>query len=192
MRPGKEEEDGITPGSIYSWVFSTQQVKLELVEGWKCDTESICQLLAVYRVKSWWFFLGFSVKQISEGAGILSSDSVELLFLFIFLLFFVFELALHHFCTNNKISILPNNTNKKNVEAIMCCLSSTHETICVYRKGFAVCITFIIFTDEHYTSLIIFCHKTPATHWSCILIHTDRPHNQLKVCTKSRSICFNY
>lgn len=58
-------------------------------------------------------FLGFSVKQISEGAGILSSDSVELLLLYFFLLFFVFELPLHHFCTNNKISILPNNTKKK-------------------------------------------------------------------------------
>ena len=32
MRPGEEEEDGITPDSFLSWEFSTQEAELESVE----------------------------------------------------------------------------------------------------------------------------------------------------------------
>lgn len=46
-------------------------------------------------------FLGFSVKQISEGAGILSSDSVELLLLYIF----YYSLYLNWNCTTSVLTI---------------------------------------------------------------------------------------
>lgn len=46
-------------------------------------------------------FLGFSVKQISEGAGILSSDSVELLLLYIF----YYSLYLNWHCTTSVLTI---------------------------------------------------------------------------------------